>query len=85
MILFVEKRKTAWWGVHGDPETGGSVVQGGDRVLVFFVYCLRVEMPFRCRWAFSGRRSVSLISCGLSFICLKSIPFLMEVTILPLF
>jgi hypothetical protein len=28
-----EKRKTAWWGMQGDLETGGPIVQGGDWVL----------------------------------------------------
>jgi hypothetical protein len=28
-----EKRQTAWWGMQGDPETGGPVGQVGDWVL----------------------------------------------------
>jgi hypothetical protein len=28
-----EKRKTTWWGIQGDPETGGPMGQGGDWVL----------------------------------------------------
>jgi hypothetical protein len=28
-----EKRKTAWWGMKGDPETGGPMGQGGDWIL----------------------------------------------------
>jgi hypothetical protein len=31
-----EKRKTAWWGKQGDPETCGPVGQGGDWVLCPF-------------------------------------------------
>jgi hypothetical protein len=32
-----EKRKTAWWGMQGDPETIGPVGQGGDWVLQSFL------------------------------------------------
>jgi hypothetical protein len=33
--------------------------------IAFFVYCLRAEMPFRCRWAFPGKKCL-LTSYGLS-------------------
>jgi hypothetical protein len=42
-----EKRKTAWWGL--------------GFIAFFCVYCLRAEMPFRCRWAVPGEKcSLSL-------------------------
>jgi hypothetical protein len=36
--------------MQGDPETGGPMGQD------FFVYCLRVEMSFRCRQALPGKK-----------------------------
>jgi hypothetical protein len=33
-----EKRKTAWWGMQGDPETGGPMGQVGDWVFIAFLY-----------------------------------------------
>jgi hypothetical protein len=35
-----EKRKTAYWRMQGDLETGDPVGQG------LFLHCLRAEMPF---------------------------------------
>jgi hypothetical protein len=32
-VLFVEKRKTAYWRMQGDPETSDPVDQGGEWVL----------------------------------------------------
>jgi hypothetical protein len=32
-----EKRKTAWWCVQGDPETGGPRGQVGDGVFIAFL------------------------------------------------
>jgi hypothetical protein len=47
-----EKRKTAYWRMQGDPETGDPVGQGGEWGFIAYLHCLRVEMPFRCKQAF---------------------------------
>jgi hypothetical protein len=47
-----EKRKTAYWRMQGDPETGDPLDQGGERGFIAYLHCLMAEMPFRCKWAF---------------------------------
>jgi hypothetical protein len=47
-----EKRKTAYWGMQGDLETGDPMGQGGEWSFIAFLHCLMAEMPFRYRWAF---------------------------------
>jgi hypothetical protein len=32
-----KKRKTAWWGMQGNPETSGPMGQGGDWVFIAFL------------------------------------------------
>jgi hypothetical protein len=48
-------RKTAYWGMQGDPETGDPVGQVGDWVFIAFLHCLRTEMSLRCRQRFAGK------------------------------
>jgi hypothetical protein len=67
-----EKRKTAYWGMQGDPETSDPMGPGGE--WDFFLYCLRAEVPFRCRRAFPREERCLLdhlspfgTSCSLSF------------------
>jgi hypothetical protein len=55
-----EKRKTAYWGMQGDPETDDPMGQGGEWGFIPYFHCLMAEMPFRYKQAFLGRRSVSL-------------------------
>jgi hypothetical protein len=47
-----EKRKTAYWGMQGDPETSDPVGWGGEWSFIAFLHCLVVEMPFRSKQAF---------------------------------
>jgi hypothetical protein len=47
-----EKRKTAYWRMQGDPETGDPLGQHGEWGFIAFLYCLMAEMPFRCKWEF---------------------------------
>jgi hypothetical protein len=55
-----EKRKTAYWGMKRDPETGDPMGQGGE--WSFIVFC--IAWWWRClsdaNGHFLGRRSVSL-------------------------
>jgi hypothetical protein len=48
--------------MQGDPETGGPRGSGWgvDFTASFFVYCLRAEMPFRCRQEFPGEEKCLL-------------------------
>jgi hypothetical protein len=69
-----EKRKIAYWGMQGYPETSDPVGQGGEWGFIAFLCFLRVEMPFRCRQAFSREKRCLLdhlppfeTSCSLSF------------------
>jgi hypothetical protein len=41
--------------MHGDPETGDPVGQGGDWVFIAFLHCLKVEMSLRYRQRFAGK------------------------------
>jgi hypothetical protein len=50
-----EKRKTAWWGMQGDLETGGPMGRLGIGFYSLFEYCLSTEMSLRCRQKFSGK------------------------------
>jgi hypothetical protein len=43
-----EKRKTAYWRMQGDPETGDPVGQGGAWGFIAFLHCLMAEI----KWAF---------------------------------
>jgi hypothetical protein len=54
-----EKRKTAYWGMQEDLEMVVPWV-GGIGFYSLFVYCLRAEMPFRCRWMFPGGKKCLL-------------------------
>jgi hypothetical protein len=47
-----EKRKTAYWRMQGDPETGNLWVRVGSGFYSLFLHCLRVEMPSRHKQAF---------------------------------
>jgi hypothetical protein len=48
-----KKRKTAYWGIQGDPETGDPMGRGREwGFIAYFLHCLRAEMPFRCKQAF---------------------------------
>jgi hypothetical protein len=49
-----EKRKAVWRGMQGDPVP--CVRVGIGVIAFFFVYSLRMEMPFRCRLAFPGKK-----------------------------
>jgi hypothetical protein len=55
-----EKRKTAWWGMQGDPETGVLLVR---LEIVFFIAGLYIAPGWRClsgaERGFLGRRGVS--------------------------
>jgi hypothetical protein len=48
-----EKRKTAYWGMQGNPETSDPWVREGNGFYSLVLHCLRVEMPFICKQAFS--------------------------------
>jgi hypothetical protein len=63
-----EKRKTAYWGMQGNPKPLIPWVREGSGVLQPFLHCLRAEMPFRGRWAFSREEKCLLdLPRGLSF------------------
>jgi hypothetical protein len=47
-----EKRKTAYWRMQGDPETGDPLGLGGEWGFIAYLHCLRMEMPFKCKQAF---------------------------------
>jgi hypothetical protein len=52
-----EKRKTAYWGMQGDPETGDPPGQVGEWGFIAYLHCL---MPSDANRRFLGRKSVSL-------------------------
>jgi hypothetical protein len=52
-----EEKKKVTWGMQGDLETGGPVVQVGNWVLIALFYIARRQ---RCLSGLMGRRSVSL-------------------------
>jgi hypothetical protein len=69
-----EKRKTAYWRMQGDLETGGPVGQGREWGFIAFLHCLMAEMPFRCKWEFPRKEKCLLdhlssfgTFCSLSF------------------
>jgi hypothetical protein len=69
-----KKRKTAYWGMHGDPETSDPVGSGWGVGFIVFLHCLMVEMPFRCKRVFPREEKCLLdhlppfgTSCSLSF------------------
>jgi hypothetical protein len=76
-ILFVEKRRER---LHigeckGTQKPVILWVKVGSGFYSLFLHCLRVEMPFRCRWAFPREEKCLLdhlplfgTSCSLSFI-----------------
>jgi hypothetical protein len=67
-ILFGEKRKTAYWGMQGNPETGDPVGQGGEWVLIAFFLCVLPEGGDVFQMQTSvPEGSVSLTSHSLSF------------------
>jgi hypothetical protein len=76
-----EKRK-AEWGILGDLETDGPMVQVGNWVFIALLYYLRVEMSLRCKQKFPGKEkcllgqlSPSRTSCSLSFNLLAAATF----------
>jgi hypothetical protein len=69
-----EKRKTAYWRIQGDPDTGDPVGQGEEWGFIAYLHCLMVEMTFRCKWAFPREEKCLLdhllpfgTFCSLSF------------------
>jgi hypothetical protein len=61
-ILFVEKRRGR---LHSGECRGTQKpviprVRLGIGFYSLFVHCLRMEMPFRCRWAFLGKEKCLL-------------------------
>jgi hypothetical protein len=47
-----EKRKTSYWRMKGDLDTGDPVGQGEEWGFIAYLHCLMAEMPFRCKGAF---------------------------------
>jgi hypothetical protein len=47
-----ERRKTAYWRMQGDLETGDPVGQRGEWGFIAYLHCLMAEMPFTCKQAF---------------------------------
>jgi hypothetical protein len=69
-----EKRKTAWLGMQGDPETSDPLGQVKDWVFLAFLHCLRAEMSLQCRQKFPRKKRCLLdhlspfgTACSLSF------------------
>jgi hypothetical protein len=42
-----EKRKTAYWRMQGDPETGDPVGQGGEWGFIAYLHCLMAGDAFQ--------------------------------------
>jgi hypothetical protein len=56
-----EKRKTAYWTMKGDPETGDPLGQGGEWDFIAYLHCLMAGDAFSdANGRFLGRRSISL-------------------------
>jgi hypothetical protein len=62
-----EKRKIAYWRMQADPKPVIPWFRVGSGFYSLFLYCLRVEMPFRCKQAaFPGEKCLLDLQ-GLSF------------------